>query len=204
MPSLDVIANGTGIDNPTTRELIAHLESRGKPVARSKNVLRIIAPAVNILHARLGGLIAAMEYKKRDPKRTKRMVNYAFRRITDMYTILSGIESSDAALDSKKLITERKFARELITHVYALLLEIGGKPEPKWDPIELSPSRIDVWHKSLKKLKAENPLPDFARKENMKKGFAVSSLVFFVIMTLFFLIDTGMLQLIIEMIRERD
>ena len=142
MPSLDLIATGSGIDNPTTLEIIKHLESRGQPVAKSKNALKVIAPVVNVLHARLGGLIAAMGNKKYDPQRTKRMVNYAFRRITDMYTILSGIEASGEYLDGEKINSERIFARELIARVHELLLEIGGVPEPKWDPIELQQVRV--------------------------------------------------------------
>jgi len=200
MPSLDVIAKGIGAECPRSQSIIEYLDEHAGPVAHQKNVLKTIAPAANIIHARSLGLISTLAAKNQDPQRLKRTVTYAFGRFTDMYIILSSIEPVVGAPGTAELSIECMFARKLIEISRQILVEAGWNSDPKWQPVELSKARRDEYISRIERLRKSNPLPDFARKENMKKGAGYAGLVVIIIWIVIFLLDSGLLVPILKAI----
>jgi len=196
MPTLDVITLVLGVDRPELPEIIKHLEESGEPVAVEPNALKIIAPAVSIVHSRVNGLVVALRSENTDPQRMKRTIIYAFSRIADMYIILSGIDVPEGSFDRAALDKEKKFTAALLTVAYELLLEIGWRAEPRWVPRGLSSARIHEYEAKLNDLMKGNPLPWFARRENMKKGTAIAGTIIFFLIVIFFLFDSGILSAI--------
>ena len=196
MPTLDVITSVLGVDRPELPEIIKHLEETGEPVAVEPNALKIIAPAVSIVHSRVNGLYVALRSENTDPQRMKRTIIYAFSWIADMYMILSGIDVPEGSFDKAALDAEKKFTVALLAVAYELLLEIGWRAEPRWEPHRLSSARIREYEAKLNELTKGNPLPWFARRENMKKGTAIAGTIIFFLIVIFFLFDSGILSAI--------
>jgi len=130
----------------------------------------------------------------------KRTIIFSYSWIADMYTILSGIDVPEGSFDRLALDKEKKFAAALLAVAYELLLEIGWQAEPKWVPRGLSSARILEYEAKLNGLTKGNPLPGFARRENMKKGTAIGGTIFLLLIIIFFLYDSGILRAIWELL----
>ena len=199
MPTLAVIAYETGVADPDLQTILRYCEESGKPVAVHKKPLIIIAPVVNRLHARARSLETTLGSKKTDNEVLKRNIITAFTKVTDLYTIITGIQAPEGSPYNEKLQKEEKFARDLVSFVHELYLKIGGKPEIAWDCVPMSASEQDMYHERLKKFRLSNPVPGFAKADAMKKQGAGCGCLFII---LFVLIRSGLIVVIFEWIVE--
>jgi len=176
MVSLESIAKQTKLETPDIHTVFMHLDQLSQPVAKEKNPLRIIAPAIYKIHDRTKALIQSLE-KDRPPRTQAITFGNAFDDLTGWYVTLKGIEPPSRDSDRKKYNDEINYARKLIEIAYNLLIKIGGKGTPHFEPVQLPKSDRIAFKESLKSLEKENPVPHFATEAVLKSRSAKASWV---------------------------
>jgi len=202
MPSLAEIAFDSGIENPDFPAILEYLRKQGEPVAYVKNPLKVVSPAVNIIHTRARTLQFELTAKKLNTNRLKSVVTRGFNDITKFYTILHGVEPPSKFDDRQEFIREQEFAEKILEVYYRLLREIGATTDPVWEPRLPNEARREGYSAEVKVLREEYKLPEFAMKENMARRSGCAANFGWVFFIVYILLKTGLLEVIVRAIGE--
>ncbi len=202
MPSLAEIASGSGIQEPDYPAIINYLREQGDPVAHEKNPLKVVAPAVSIIHTRARTLQFELTAKNVNVSRIRAVVVRGFNDITKFYSILHGIEPPSKGDERQEFMREREFAEKILDVYYRVLRDIGGTAQLNWEAQMLTLTQRESYSAEAKVLREAFQLPDFAMKEQMARRSGCIANSGWLIFILFILIRTGLLWEIIEGIFE--
>jgi hypothetical protein len=201
MATLASIATATGIDNPDLITVFNHLHQRALPISEAKRPLAVVAPAVNRIHDRARILQFDLTATGQTRERLAPSAVRAFDKITEYYIILAGLRPPDDEKGRLAMEREIEFGQKAVDISYRLLKyfekvdETGEHVQGEIDP------KLEAFSAELKKLRAEYPLPDFARKEHMIRRSLIAGNIGCIIFLLFFLFQSGLLRVIFEIIR---
>ncbi|MCK4720956.1 hypothetical protein KAU08_09865 [bacterium] len=199
MVSLETISAATENPKPDLRTIINYLDETSGPQASAKNTLKVIAPAISKLHTRARTLQFELTAKNQKFK-YKLLVIRAFKKITDHYAILAGIQAPADPVEKIEFQREIDFARKLIDISYRLMLEAGLEEGVYNEPLDLAEPVRQSYAAELKVIREEYPLPEFARKENMAKQGLLAANVSWIIFIIIILAQLGVVELIFEAI----
>lgn len=199
MVSLETISAATGNPKPDLRTIINYLDETAGPQALAKNPLKVVAPAISKLHVRARTLQFDLTAKNQKFK-YKLLVIRAFKKITDHYAILAGIQAPANPTGKIEFQRELDFARKLIDISYRLMLEVGLEEGVYNEPLNLAEPVRQTYAAELKVLRKEYPLPEFARKENMAKQGLLAANIGWIFFIIFILARLGLLELLFEAI----
>ena len=201
MVALETIAQATGVPDPDLDTIFSYLDQVSGPVATDKKPLRIIAPAVNQLHVRAKDIQSDLGAPVQKMKR-KIVIVRAFKRVTDYYVILKGINPPVDPVQRIEFKKEIEFAKKLIGIVHRLLREIGGENIGYDEQLNLAASIRNSYASELKNLKDEYPFPEFARKEKMVRQSIAAANVSWIFFIIYILAKLGVLSALIHAIVE--
>jgi hypothetical protein len=201
MATLASITTATGIENPDITTVFNNLHERALPVSQAKRPLAVVAPAVNRMHDQARILQFDLTATGQTLERLTPSAERAFDKITDFYIILAGIIPPENDKGRQALSKEIEFGQKTVDVCFRTLKYLHTAAETgKHIPGTIDP-RLEGFAAELKGLRARYPLPDFARKENMIKRGLVAGNIGCIIFIIFFMLHSGLLGLIIEIIK---
>jgi len=200
MVNLAAIASATGVKEPDLLTVYRYLEDQALPVAEVAKPFPIIAPAVNRLHSRAKTLEFDLTAANLTPERLRTSVSRAFSEVADCYSILSGVSPPKNPVEAQLFSKEKEFARKLLAVCFRVFIEIGGKPEPKWDVVMIPEGRRESLAAEIKVLRAEHPFPEFAQLHNIQRRSARLSIMGWIVLAWIILIQMGLLGPILAFI----